>query len=96
MASGAERRSVEKLNFLERRYLAHDIAAVVELLRLPNSDRHALALVAARHGHLLVPSLTLRRDAQAGLLGLLAVDDRQIAIVATFETSNGASDLPVL
>ncbi|CCV11098.1 hypothetical protein MESS4_280035 [Mesorhizobium sp. STM 4661] len=87
---------VEKSDLREGHHLSHHVAAVIDLLPLPDCNGHAFSLVAGRHRGLIVPAFALGSRTQADLLHLLTVDNGQIAIVATFEISNGASDLPVL
>ena len=89
-------RLVEKPDLREGHHLSHHVAAVIDLLPLPDCNGHAFSLVAGRHHGLLVPAFALGSGTQADLLHLLAVDNGQIAIVATFETSNGAGDLPIV
>ena len=50
---------VEKSDLCERHHLSHDIAAVIDLLPLPDCNRHAFSLVAGRHHGLFVPAFAL-------------------------------------
>ena len=87
---------VQKSDLREGHHLSHHVAAVIDLLPLLDRNGYAFSLVAGRHRGLIVPAFALGSRTQADLLHLLAVDNGQIAIVATFETSNGAGDLSVL